>query len=342
MSNKLLGAIKRRVIYFPITDQYAAKRVVAHVIKDSNDSIILPFSDLPYPTTKEILSRKFGCITICEPDASRRDILQQYINENIRKKNIIVQTDDLFELSFKTHCDTAQKRCADIVKNSLDRVVKKSGPATTVKFLVPLLRSKYESAFLTNLYYQICCKFGLCATQLVNYYFLISDRQKNYLDARPSEDMRLYRSTTILYNTIFNITTLDSFDLRSCFGISVRKLQNTSAAHNSLYKSVHLVSLEPRLEIINRMDARSFVEFRFLVTQMMHKRTGLVNDFLARFFNDFDHDLTFIGIDRSTRCGDLNRDQYFNLFLYLKNRYDYSNSTFLQAVASSDDSILSL
>lgn len=135
---------------------------------------------------------------------------------------------------------------------------------------------------------------------------------------------------------------LDSYDLKECFGINLRKIQKTSSANNGSYTKVHLVRLKPRLDIIDRLSPRSLIEFRFLVTQMMHKRSGLVTTFLDRFFDSYREDLAPIGINNSTKSGQLSREQYLELFLYLNNRPDYKGSTFLQAVAGGEEIVLSL
>lgn len=262
---------------------------------------------------------------------------RQYPNKNVQ-----VYPDDLFDLSYKTHSDIAQKRCAEIVKAADSSLGKSLICDRHVKLLVPLLKSKYEAGFLRNLYYQVCLRLGLCSNSLVHYYFLMSDRQHAYLVARPRENMRLYRSASVLYNTIFNLRTLESYNLEKCFGINVKKIQNTAANNIASYRKVHLVWFEPRLDVINTLTPRSLIEFRFLVTQMMHKRTGLVVKFLDRFFDDFRKDLSLIGIEDSTRSGDISKEQYYKLFIYLKDRPDYKNSTFLQAVASAEENVLSL
>ena len=188
----------------------------------------------------------------------------------------------------------------------------------------------------------MCLRLGLCSNSLIHYYFLMSDRQCLYLNSRHSENMALYRSSTVLYNTIFKIRTLESYDLRNCFGISIRKIQKTAANRNPSYKKVHLLWLEPRLDVISSLSPRSLVEFRFLVTQMMQKRRCLVVTFLDKFFNDFREDLFQLGIDETTQSGDLDKEQYYKLYLYLRNREDYSRSTFLQAAAQAEDNMISL
>jgi hypothetical protein len=57
-----------RVIYFSIKDHQAAKSVVDHLLTTPKDIIILPFIDYPGPISREILSRDFRSLSICERD----------------------------------------------------------------------------------------------------------------------------------------------------------------------------------------------------------------------------------------------------------------------------------
>lgn len=208
-----------------------------------------------------------------------------------------------------------------------------------VKFLVPLLRSKYEVGFFRNLYYQMTLKIGLCSHMRIQYYFLVSDRQYRYLAAKPSEDLRTYRAPTILFNTIFKINKLDSFDLEKCFGITVKKLQKTSGSQNSSYKMVHLLWLEPKVDVIEQLGPRCLLEFRFLVNQMMQRRTIEVVRFLENWFGCSASDISSLDISDSTRSGDLTPEQFLRLHLYLRSRDEYLRSTFLQAAATQEDNL---
>lgn len=204
---------------------------------------------------------------------------------------------------------------------------------------MPLLKSKYESGFLRNIYYQMCLKIGLCSDTLVHYYFLISDRQYNYLVAKPKVNLRYYRSHTVLYNTIFNIHKLDSYDLGHCFQIPIREIQKTAQAKNSSYKDVHLLWLEPRLDVLGDDKSRFLLGFRFLVNQIMYKRTALVLPFVQQWFGDCTDDVFKLGITKSTKAGDLEIEQYYLLHKYLINRPDYKTSTFLEAAAMVEDNL---
>uniref|UniRef100_A0A6G1SP28 Uncharacterized protein n=1 Tax=Aceria tosichella TaxID=561515 RepID=A0A6G1SP28_9ACAR len=339
-----------RVIYFLIKDPRAANSVVNHLITTPKDVVILPFIDHPGPIARELLSKNFRSLTVCERDPELNQQFNAYVKKEFPDKKVQVYTDDLFDLSYKTWNDGAQERCASIVRESLDKLDdetrnpdgKVDNCDGRIKLLVPLLKSRYESGFLRALYYQMCLRLGLCSNAWIHYYILMSDRQHAYLEAKPCVNMRLYRSSSVLYNTIFNTKTLESYDLQKCFGIPIRKIQKTSATNNASYRSVHLVCLEPRQDVLKQLDPRAFIEFRFLVTQMMHRRTGLVVAFLDRFFDDYKGDIRHLGIEDSTRSGDMSKEQYFRLFLYLKNRADYKNSTFLQAAARSEENVFSL
>lgn len=261
---------------------------------------------------------------------------QDYVKEKYPHRTVNIYPHDLFNLSFMSHDHDAQKVCSDIVRESWESA---NDENAQVKFLVPLLRSKYETGFFRNLYYQMTLKLGLCSHIRVQYYFLVSDRTYRYLIAKPSENLKNYRASSILYNTIFRINKLDSFDLESCFGISVRKLQKTSESRSDSYRMVHLIWLEPRVDVIEQLGPRSLLEFRFLVSQMMQRRTVGVVRFLDNWFGNCASDMKSLGISEDTRSGDLTAEQFLKVHLYLRSRDGYSNSTFLQAAASFEDNL---
>lgn len=182
-------------------------------------------------------------------------------------------------------------------------------------------------------------KLGLCSHIRVQYYFLVSDRQYRYLIAKPSENLTYYRASSILYNTIFKINRLDSFDLETCFGIPVKKLQKTSKSRSKSYSMVHLIWLEPRIDVIEQLGSRSLLEFRFLVNQMMQRRTVEVVRYLDNWFGTCASDIKSLDITVNTRSGDLTAEQFLRLHLYLRSRDEYVNSTFLQAAATVEDNL---
>lgn len=57
---------KNLVHYFSIRDPKAVISLVNKLITKPSDSIILPFTDYPGPLIKEVLSRNFNSLTVCE------------------------------------------------------------------------------------------------------------------------------------------------------------------------------------------------------------------------------------------------------------------------------------
>lgn len=72
----LAWVVSNPVIYFHLKDAKAANRIVNHLVTSPKDSILLPFSDYPGPLTREILSRKFKSLTVCERDSQARHRFQ--------------------------------------------------------------------------------------------------------------------------------------------------------------------------------------------------------------------------------------------------------------------------
>lgn len=71
--SKNVQFLLHRVIYYTLKSPIATKSLVNHLIQSPNDSIVLPFIDHPGPLSKEILSKQFGSLTICERDDSTRE-----------------------------------------------------------------------------------------------------------------------------------------------------------------------------------------------------------------------------------------------------------------------------
>lgn len=180
----------------------------------------------------------------------------------------------------------------------------------------------------------MCLRLGLCSQTFIHYYFLMSDRQFMYMNARPGEAFNHYRTSTVVYNTIFNVHKLESFDLQSCFEIELKKIQKTVSSRAPRYQQVHLVWLEPRLDILNSNSSNQMLEFRFLMTQLLHRRKALVLKEIQKWFDVDKAELLNMGIGSQTRSGDLDIKQYIKLFSYLKNQPNYKDSTFIEAVRS--------
>lgn len=274
------------------------------------------------------------------------DSEQSHVGNKFPSRNIRVHNEDLFDLLYKQHCDSAQTRCANLVSEALSygsqaNILEKER-SQKVKFLVPLMKSKNEAGFLRSMYYQVTLKLGLCCSMYIQYYFLMSDRQYSLLNAIPSKNFWLYRSSTVLFNTIFNINSLNAYDLKSGFGISLRSIQNTSKKYRKNYELVHLVSLLPREDVLAQFDPRSLVEFRFFVMQLMFRRSRQVTRFLRQWFDYSDKDIAHLGIDECTRTGDLTKEQCLQLYCYMRSLRGYRDSTFLQAARQGEENVQAL
>lgn len=73
---------------------------------------------------------------------------------------------------------------------------------------------------------------------------------------------------------------------------------------------------------------------------MMLKRSRLVFQCLDNWFPNCSEDIRKLGINETTRTGDLDKDQYYKLYTYMKQRPDYKQSTFLEAAAKIEDNLL--
>lgn len=254
-------------------------------------------------------------------------------------RRIFIRSDDLIASSFKASFNNTDNNCSDIVRESLlidGCISNHKNCDLNVNILIPLLLKKYESTFMTHLFYQFCLRIGLCQDVLVNYYILISHRHYKLLSARAGGNLNLYRRTSVLPNMIFNMHRLHTFNLKESFRIDLKKINqaNYNIKASSAQQQVHLLRLEPKQDFLDSMSPKSLLELKFLVTQMMAKRKTLVFKFLDRWFDDCEPFLTTIGITEATRSGDLNNEEYLRIFRYLQSKSSYKSSTFIHAVAS--------
>lgn len=71
-------------IFLTLKCRDTANKLFKAMIETPNDSVILPFSDYPGPMLNAILSQTIGSLTVCEPQANRRECLQVILNNPCR------------------------------------------------------------------------------------------------------------------------------------------------------------------------------------------------------------------------------------------------------------------
>lgn len=280
--------------------------------------------------SKEILSYKFRSLTVCEKNPDRRS---GFAIEASRFNNIHIFEDDLVDLAYKPYTDEVHQKYHRIAK---------SCSSSQVNFLIPLLPSKLEVGFLKHLYDHVALKLGLFSTSIVHYYMLMSGRQYAYLEAKAGSNFSSYRNMSVLINTLFEVSKMDSFDLKESFGISLRNIQTTSKSRKDLYKEVHLVHLNPRHAVIKAAQGKSLIEYRFLVNQLMYRRKNLALPIIEQWFGDCRDEILQFGVTPTTRSGDLDWVQYYNLHRFLRGMANYKGSLFLQAAERSEHELASI
>lgn len=317
MSPNLNIVIRRIFKHFQLKNEIAARRVVNHLVQTEKDSIILPCKE-DY-LKNELITRNFKKLIICGYGGER----VQQAKCRIGPENVHNHDFDLLHIIKNMPYNQNQSH-EDLVKQIIGNHFD-SGCDIPIKIVIPLLRMKDEKFFMHNLYYQASLRVGFCSLPTIQYYMLLSDRQWMQLIAQPGHQYQ-YRSSSIFMNTVFNVTSLESLDLESSFEIKLRNLQTTARAKEMSYPNVHLVCLEPRASNIGLVQPRFLLHYKYLVTQMMYKRTNRVHKSLQNFFQRFDKDLTRMGISSDMRVSDLDPDLFFKLFVYLTRRPDYPNS----------------
>lgn len=255
------------------------------------------------------------------------------------KPNVNVYTDDLFDLSYKIQDDEAQTRFSEVVQSGRLSAEKTSGCScrgSSVKLVWPLIQGKYESSTLRNIYYQAALRLGPYSDTFVDYYLLLSDRLYSNLSAKPGGNLVNYRGKSVFHSTFFKLHSLDQFNLKNCFNIGLHRIQSTAKSNNSLYENVHWVRWEPNVERINEVGPNFMIEYKFFVHQIMSKRTALVMPSVENWFRGCRRDLYEIGLTDKTTVGQVNVEQFFKLFKYLRSRPDYESSPLRQVIAMTE------
>lgn len=204
-----------------------------------------------------------------------------------------------------------------------------------VKYLIPLRSFKGEMTLLNHLYDHTVLRIGLYADDIFpQYYILMTSRRLSIIEALSEEkNLRLYRSLSIAFNTLFKIEKLLSFDLKDTFELQRRQIRTSKALDSS---DIHMVRLKPRRDILDSNQAESLMEYRYFVRQLMSKPTGKLSPTLNKLFMIGHSDLLVreFGITDKTRTGDLSRDSYWKLYLYVRSLPVYQTSLFMQAYLS--------
>ena len=119
--------------------------------------------------------------------------------------------------------------------------------------------------------------FSYGRTQLLVF---ISEEEHKYMTAKPATKFNLYRSSTVLFNTLFDIETLETVSYNE-FGVYPKDdLQSDKSSSNPKLKGkAKLVRLTPKL-YLDQMDGQTLNDYYYFVVQTFMKRKNYVIPFL--------------------------------------------------------------
>lgn len=175
--------------------------------------------------------------------------------------------------------------------------------------------SQRGTTLLKNIYYQSILRVGYCAYCPVHYYLILPSNINNYLQANKTALLNKFRSTTVIFNALFDIEYLDSFEAVEDFGL---KKQAT----------LHLTSLMPKLDVLDDLGADKLLEFYVMISQVMTHRRRILIDAINNWYVNGSECMRHLGIDESVRVGDIGPDQYLKLFKQLRDSPEYEQSNF--------------
>lgn len=245
---------------------------------------------------------------------------------------IFVNSENLMHL-VRTNTVQANEICSSLIKNSshtLNRYpLYKPG---NIKIMIPLQRDKFEAGFMRSIFEQLCYRLGTFSEFTPLYYSLMSEKYYNCLSARPGCNLKIYRNVSVLYNSIFKIDKIESFDLSTSFGLNLRQVQRAQRISLENEPQVHLVRFEPKMEVVKSMSSQALLEYRFFVSQLMFSRRAFMIPSIKKLFDIEDrYIIRELRLNEHHRTGDLSFEQYLRIFHLLRQHPNYNDSLFIQA-----------
>lgn len=249
---------------------------------------------------------------------------------------IFIYNDNILQRAIKSpYSNEDQNRCLTIFEKSLATTnYDKSYKTGQVKVLIGLQKASCEYAALRSVQNQLGFRSGFYTDphNFAQSYCLISERLNRILKAEPGKNLKIYRATTVFYSSYFHIDSLACFDLRSGFGVDMRRIHKAKVDQLPI---IHLIKLTPKTDISN-IQGQAVGEYRFFLQQMLAKRSRPILVSLEKLFNiDKNYVCDQIGMNEQQKSGNLSPEQYSWLFDYIKSLKNYKHSMFMHAYESS-------
>ncbi|CAG2101866.1 unnamed protein product, partial [Medioppia subpectinata] len=159
----------------------------------------------------------------------------------------------------------------------------------------------------------------------------VSEKEYNCMTATPP-NFKLYRSINVMYNTLFDIESLETVPYNEFAFYSSQP--TTKSVSHTFDGNARLVRLTPK-EYLDELDEQTLKDYYYFVTQTFMKRKSWIIPFLENWFPNCGPDLIRKGIPVFKYFGDLRPEEMLDLFKYCYNRSDY-NSSIYKAFSQND------
>jgi phospholipid N-methyltransferase len=224
---------------------------------------------------------------------------------------------------------------ANIVTESLDNATyKRNWPLTPViKSFVPLppFTDKEMIAAILN---DLCRRDGLFAAGRTQFLLLVSFYPLCEMKANALSYSAYYGYKSVMAQSMFDVEVIQTVPLCGMIPLIRRTRINTPEDPLMDTRSLYLIKMTPKVNLINDIPMELWSDYRFLVKQAMARKSGHVIPFFEKYFPNNGTRLIRIGVPLYSRFSELNAPDFMRIFNEITSWPEYSSSTFKMASAS--------
>lgn len=312
---------KFRKLFLP-HDPLACHKIAQIIATNCYDTLLLPAFTSESSLLEEIFRISLNkTITIYGSSSKECDAVKKIVAAKCPPEKVVSVVsipfwDLLFTSEYEPFC---------MISSHEQTPRKYDGAIPKVGLFIPLPSKYHDQAILHALFRKV-----LSTEEDRTFDILLPRRTLNIIDATPGKNFLEYRSFTVLANSVFSIKKFMHLDLSTDFIGLKSKYFNNSRTKNAT--DICLTRLYRKESIPNFLVRSTWPEYSFLVIQSMSRRKIPIFEFVDKWFGNCHQDLENIGLSKNTRSGDMSVDDYLRLFKYLREREDYTESTFFHAV----------
>ncbi|KAF8794448.1 26S proteasome non-ATPase regulatory subunit like protein [Argiope bruennichi] len=306
--------------YFYLSDPISADIIAYHLCEKWDDGYVFEVNPGPGVLSKALLKAGVPCLRVFEKNevflSELKELSKQHSNFEI------IEEDFLFlpSLEAKTFDDDSVSYLDAFFKD-VPKLSWEEGAPFRIFSIISNKKSIRFSRFLLAALSNRCSIFfyGRCELFLV-----LSHSEYLYLMAEPKENFAIYRWSTVLYRSFFEISVLNKFT-PDIFSPSPSRHGKKKNEENNFY----LVKFIPRSDLFSSLvNNNKLQDFYFFIRHLLVKRTGLVIPTMEGWVPSCGPRLIKEGMNVFTRFGDLSPEQLLMLFNQFSSWPEYEESTF--------------